>query len=73
MVKAGNVPLTRGMPFCITYPRNETPTIENVKFIWVRRSVSHKVKRENKGISKYQLSIIELLRSIGLQRMVVIL
>ena len=67
---AGNEIIHRGMPFAITIPRQERPTQENTKFVWVRRPVATRSAKE-RGLTKHQLKVIAILEAVGLGKMIV--
>lgn len=67
---AGQEVIVRGLPFAITIPRSGTPTIDNVKFVWVRRPVASRRTTREKGLTKHALKVISVLETIGLGKMV---
>jgi len=68
---AGSEVFLYGLPFAITVPRNAEPTTENVKFVWLRRSLVGRSTDPNRGLRRRQVEVIKIFEALGLGKMVV--
>lgn len=62
--------ITRGFPSGIIIPRATAPTMDNVKFVWIRRDTRAR-NDADRGLTKNQLRIIRLFEKIGLGKMII--